>query len=211
MKTLKSYSGASGFTLIKLLVTIAIIGILVAILLPTLSRSKDKAKSAACLNNMHQIGVASQMYTDDNADVIIPMARLVTPYPNNLIVPYKPYVWWPDTLRPYTQSGAKLYTCPSAPEVQGGVHLTNALGIGMNFNELGVFPENVDPKTGKFVKFTMIRNPSATVVFGDVAFVRNFTEKNADLWVANLDRVNPWEGFGFWLLGLGEGRSLPKT
>jgi prepilin-type N-terminal cleavage/methylation domain-containing protein/prepilin-type processing-associated H-X9-DG protein len=54
------------FTLIELMVVIAIIGILAALLLPTLGRSKASARSAACLSNLHQVGLALQLYVDEN-------------------------------------------------------------------------------------------------------------------------------------------------
>src|SRR6266446_574063 len=58
--------GACGFTLIELLVVIAIISILAAMLLPSLARAKAQAKRIQCVNNLHQMGQALQMYGDDN-------------------------------------------------------------------------------------------------------------------------------------------------
>ena len=57
-----------GFTLIELLVVMAILSILAGLLLPALSRGKGSAQSVACVNNLHQIGIALTAYVHENGD-----------------------------------------------------------------------------------------------------------------------------------------------
>ena len=62
----------AGFTLIELLVVIAIIGILIALLLPVLSRVKGKAQGIECMSNGQQMIRALHMYAEDNGDWMPP-------------------------------------------------------------------------------------------------------------------------------------------
>lgn len=65
MRTARGHYGRKSFTLVELLVVIAVIAIMAALLLPALARAKSKARTVICMNNKHQLALALRLYADD--------------------------------------------------------------------------------------------------------------------------------------------------
>ncbi|OHB57161.1 MAG: hypothetical protein A2Y12_13520 [Planctomycetes bacterium GWF2_42_9] len=69
------FSGNKGFTLVELLVVISIIAMLLAVLMPSLQKARESAKTIVCQSNLKQQGLAIQMYSLDNANTVVPFMR----------------------------------------------------------------------------------------------------------------------------------------
>src|SRR5947209_3782898 len=63
---------AAGFTLVELLIVIGIIALLISILLPALNAAREQARSAACLSNLHQLGISHTNYISESGGYILP-------------------------------------------------------------------------------------------------------------------------------------------
>src|SRR5688572_25215227 len=168
----------TGFTLIELLVVIAIIAILASLLLPALAMAKEKGQRIACLNNLRQISIFMQLYTDENNDVF-PAHRnlgLNTDNPTPSLTN-----WWGTAIVPFGQN-TNLFRCASIK----GKRLDNGIawewkfdchkvGYGMNAFFLGIHPYPGGSLTAGGIAFdsrpwfkrTSIVNPARNVVVGD--------------------------------------------
>ena len=96
------------FTLIELLVVIAIIAILASLLLPALSKAKQKAWSVSCVSNEKQIGLGLRMFADDNEERYPKSGGSIT---WNRTDPESPTNGWMQQVYSYVQN-TNVYNCP---------------------------------------------------------------------------------------------------
>ena len=120
------------FTLIELLMVMAIVAILTSLLLPALRRAKDMAKGIACLNNLKQWGMATQLYIAENDDFLPPdgksapldkdtTAGWYIQLPQQLGLPrYHDMPWRKD---PDVDPGRSVWICPANKRRSNGINL----------------------------------------------------------------------------------------
>jgi prepilin-type N-terminal cleavage/methylation domain-containing protein/prepilin-type processing-associated H-X9-DG protein len=112
---MRADSRRRGFTLIEVLVVVAIIAILAAILFPVFAQARERARQAQCLSNMRQLGIGLALYITDNDESTFVFAHdrdLSRASPGRPLGATRENRWWNQIL-PYTRTGGALLVCPS--------------------------------------------------------------------------------------------------
>lgn len=139
---------------------IAIIGILAALLLPALSRSKAFARRIACVSNVRQITLAIQLYADEHGDQL-------NYFTNNIYYAYKDCLWPYLGLTAHSATNALVFACPTEQANGGGFYrsaLSHYSSYGFNGADRGT---NNFGMAGE--KFAAAHDPARTALDGEIA------------------------------------------
>jgi prepilin-type N-terminal cleavage/methylation domain-containing protein len=148
------------FTLIEVLVVMAIIAIIAAILIPSLNRALESAKATKDLSNLRQIGAATQMYMNDNNGVLFSTTGSWMSQLYNADNP---------AASKYLSSW-KIFVSPFDKRTSSAPSATSAISYGIN-GTAGVVGISVDriPKPTAFVVFAPAQQSGTTVAFQGIA------------------------------------------
>ncbi|HLH55980.1 MAG TPA: type II secretion system protein [Verrucomicrobiae bacterium] len=170
-------SARLAFTIVELLVVVAIIGLIAAMLLPSLGRSKLSAQRAQCAGNLRQLGLATQMYWDDNGGACFNWQMGSTNggrlywfgWLQDGPEGQRAYDPGPGALYPYLK-GHSIGLCPALNYSMGQFKLkATGAAYGYGYNR---YLSTVPGQTP--VKSSRIQHPAELALFADAAQINDF-------------------------------------
>ncbi|MCC6680145.1 MAG: type II secretion system protein [Phycisphaeraceae bacterium] len=210
--------GFRGFTLIELLVVISIIGLLMSILLPTLSHARDRGRATICASNIHQLATTSLQFADDDSQHRSPGSSMpVIPAQLGVV---NPAGSWRHTLDHYLNV-EQIATCPSdrdsphwsieRPDMPGhfrktsygiNAHVSNPATNAGLWPPTPMFDGNVLalPRPSKTLAFGETSETGLTAI-GDFISAAGFgtpAQYGAYAWIIAADRHDQRPQYSFW-------------
>ena len=114
MDRLTARRARAGFTLVELLVVIGIIALLIAILMPALSKAREQANAVKCMSNQRNLGNALVLFTQDHKGWMVKAWFNESPYPGGPSWNYRfPKIGWDYVLLQYLGKNLEVFACPS--------------------------------------------------------------------------------------------------
>jgi prepilin-type N-terminal cleavage/methylation domain-containing protein len=143
------------FTLIEMLVVIAIIATLAALLFPMVQGMQERGKATSDLNNLRQIGLATQMYLNDNDNTFFPASPSPSP--------------WPQMLNPKYVGAWKVFQSPFDLRVSSSVPGSAPVSYGINKSALGLLADKVTNPSGYLIYAPALDSSNNAIKFQGLA------------------------------------------
>lgn len=196
-------SSSKAFTLIEMLIVVAIIAILASLLLPVLQNAQQSAQTIVCTNNLKNVSMASTMYCEDNSGTFCEI---------NYLGGWEPNHYWMTYLSSYLNNGMTInttpgwdsmnvYKCPTHTDrlksfgIAGAVTFAMSYATGRNLT----YPD-------RWRKIQQFKYPSSSILFSEAGFNSSTCACKLDpFWLERSAYESPYNTGGSYIGGVHKG------